>query len=62
MNSILFTGNLQQLTAVTITQFNIGVRTGTKYSKSTEALESKFSNKLELNFKTIRNECESLMK
>lgn len=62
INSILFTGNLQQLTAVTITQFNIGVRTGTKYSKSTEALESKFSDKLELNFKTIRNECESLMK
>ena len=62
MGSTLFTGALQQLTAVTITQFCLGIRQSTRYGRSTESLESKFSDKLELNFKTIREECKSLMK
>lgn len=60
--SILFTGTLQQLTSVTTTQFCSGMRQSTGYRRDTEPLESKFQDKLELNFKTIREECKSLMK
>lgn len=60
--SILFTGTLQQLTSVTTTQFCSGMRQSTSYRRDTEPLESKFQDKLELNFETIREECKSLMK
>lgn len=62
IGSTLFTGSLQQLTSVTITQFCSGIRHSTRYSRNTESLESKLPSKLELNFKTIREECKSLMK
>ena len=61
-NSVLFTGTLQQLTSYTITEFNSGVKQLTKYAKSVEPISSKISDKLELNFKTIKEECMSLMK
>lgn len=62
IGSILFTGTLQQLTSSTVVQFYSGMRKVTMYGKKANSLELKFSNKLEPNFKTIREECKSLMK
>ena len=60
--STLFTGTLQQLTSVTTIQICSGIKQSTGYCRNTKPLESKFPDKLEINFKTIREECKSLMK
>lgn len=62
VKSELYTGTLQQLTSITIINFNNGVRGISSYSGRTKSLESKTFSKLELNFKTIKEECKSLMK
>lgn len=62
IGSILFTGALQQITSVISVQFDSGIKHRTDYRKNIENLESKFPSKSELNFKTIREECKSLMK
>lgn len=58
----LFTGVWQPLTSVTTISYNNGKRVGTIYKGSYGSIKSKINDKLELNFKAIREECKVLMK
>lgn len=60
--SILFTGVWQPMTTVSATRFSAGTRTGTTYKGVKESIKSKVFDKLDINFKTIKEECKSLMK
>lgn len=58
----LFTGKLRPLTSATVINFAGGSRISTMYKGERESLKSRIPEKLELNFKTIKEECKSLMK
>lgn len=60
--SILLTGTWQPLTSVSSTRFVGGSRIGTTYKGVKESIKSKVFDKLDINFKTIKEECKSLMK
>lgn len=60
--SILFTGTWQPMTSVSATRFMAGSRMGTTYKGVKESIKSKILDKLDINFKTIKEECKSLMK
>lgn len=60
--SVLFTGVWQPMTSVMTTRFSAGTRVGTSYKGVKESVKSKILDKLDINFKTIKEECKSLMK
>lgn len=60
--STLFTGTWQPMTSVAATRFAGGSRMGTTYKGVKEPVKSKIFDKLDINFKTIKEECKSLMK
>lgn len=60
--SVLFTGIWQPMTSVSATRFTAGTRIGTTYKGVKEPIKSKVLDKLDINFKTIKEECKSLMK
>lgn len=58
-----FTGTLNMITSTSSTEFFAGSRRTTKYGRtSDEAFSSLEEAKLDVNFKTIKEECKSLMK
>ena len=60
---IPFTGILNMITSTSSTEFFAGSRRTTKYGRlSDEAFISLEGAKLDVNFKTIKEECKSLMK
>lgn len=60
--SVLFTGTWQPMTSVTATKFTSGARIGASYKGVKESIKTKVLDKLDINFKTIKEECKSLMK
>ena len=60
LSSTLFTGILHQITSTTSSTISSGIKVSSSYYSGVSELD--FSSKLELNFKTIREECKSLMK
>ena len=60
---IPFTGILNMITSTSATEFFAGNRRTTKYGIGVdEAFSSLEEVKLDINFKTIKEECKSLMK
>lgn len=60
LGSTLFTGTLHQITSTTSSTISSGAKLFASYYSGISELD--FPSKLELNFKTIREECKSLMK
>ena len=60
--SILFTGSLQLLCGITVRNYVAGVHVTTTYNGTYELLEKTVSKKYDINFKSIKEECKSLMK
>lgn len=59
---ILFTGAYQPLTTTSTTKYSGGVRIGTTFRGIIVPIKDKLSDKLDINFKEIKEECKSLMK
>lgn len=59
---ILFTGTCQPLTATFATRYSGGVRASTTFKSVMVPVKDKLSDKLDINFKEIKEECKSLMK
>lgn len=59
---ILFTGTCQPLTTTSATKYSGGVRAGTTFRGRMVPVKDKLSDKLDINFKEIKEECKSLMK
>lgn len=60
--SALFSGDFHQLTSVTTIRVVSGTQESSYYSRCIKPLGPNFPEKLDLNFKTIKAECKSLMK
>lgn len=58
----IFNGIWQPMTTVTSISFSNGRQISTIYKGSHEPIKSKVSDKLDINFKTIREECKASMK
>lgn len=61
MSSKLFSGTWKPITAVTTIKFISGIRSGTIYGGEYNSIKSRINNK-DINFKTLKEECMSLMK
>lgn len=59
---ILFTGTCQPLTTTSATRYSGGVRAGITFKGVMVPVKDKLSDKLDINFKEIKEECKSLMK
>lgn len=59
---ILFTGTHQPLTTTSATRYSGGTRVGITFKGIMVPIKDKLSDKLEINFKEVREECKSLMK
>lgn len=59
---ILFTGICQPLTTTSTTRYAGGVKAGITFKGIMVPIKDKLSEKLEINFKEIKEECKSLMK
>lgn len=58
----LFNGIWHPITTVTSITFKEGKRVGTMYKGAHDPIKSRVNDKLEINFKIIKEECKSLMK
>lgn len=62
VNYSLYTGIWTPMTTVTSHRYGGGVKIGTSYVGIKDSVKSKVSIKVDMNFKTIKEECKSLMK
>lgn len=62
VGNILYTGTLQPLTTSSVITYAGGVKLGISTTKTLVPIESKASNKIDINFKEILKGCMSLMK
>lgn len=59
---VIFTGKRNHMFTCTVSQIVSGTLTGSSFSGSYQYTEEMFSKKYDINFKTVRDQCKSLMK